>query len=153
MSFRSGDKVYDSMEEMMADWEREFNALPFRQRIPRRIKRYYHRTVNRIKPWPHHRLRWFIQRGRRGWAENDTWSLDSYICTVLSGALIRLADRNFAYPGEESPWDTPEKWDTYLRDLSHRIGAWNADWFNTEAQETTRKAMEEFGRNLGYFWD
>jgi hypothetical protein len=141
------------MEELLADRQREFDALPFHQKFPRLVSRQYHRTLNRIKPWPHHRLRWFIQRGRRGWADCDVWSLDSYTCLMLSGALIRLAERNHAYPGEGSPWETPEKWDAYLRDLADRLKAWDRQWFDMDAYGVTRKAMEEFGRNLGYFWD
>lgn len=98
--------------------------------------------------------RWFIQRGRRGWSVRDTWSFDSYVCWVLSEGTAWLAEHDHGYPGEGTEWDTPEKWKAYLLDLSVRLGTWNDKTFlDNDAFEVSSKAVEEFGRNLGHFWD
>jgi hypothetical protein len=98
---------------------------------------------------------WYHQRARRGWADCDTWSLDGYVVHVIAPMLAYLAEHNHAYPGC-LPFDTPEKWDAHLRDLSGRLSAWSKEddsFTSREAYETTKAAMEEFGRNLGMYWD
>jgi len=37
-------------------------------------------------------VKWFMQRGRRGWADCDTWSLGSYLDAWLPAALRKLKD-------------------------------------------------------------
>ena len=98
--------------------------------------------------------RWFVQRGKHGWARCDTWSFDAYIAKVMSEGVAWLAEHDHGYPGEGTEWDTPEKWKAYLLDLSARLGAWNEETFlSDEAYQVTQTAVEEFGRNLGHFWD
>jgi hypothetical protein len=98
---------------------------------------------------------WNRQRAKRGWADRDVWSMDSYISRVLGEMCAYLAEHNVAYPGEGSPWPTPEIWHDHLVDLSSRLLAWNQDdaFCDENAYNVTQKAMEEFGRNLGYYWD
>lgn len=36
-------------------------------------------------------IKWFIQRGHRGYADCDVWGLDSYLCDWLPAALRELA--------------------------------------------------------------
>lgn len=45
-----------------------------------------------------HRLRWFIQRGRRGWSDDDLWNLDYYLASVLAGSLRALDERGVGFP-------------------------------------------------------
>lgn len=42
--------------------------------------------------------KWFIQRGRRGWADCDTWSLDDYLSGWLPGALRHLKEHKHGVP-------------------------------------------------------
>jgi hypothetical protein len=115
-----------------------------------RSRHWWWQQLTHPRPWQRVRYNW--QRARRGWADCDVWSLDSYIARVLSEAVPRLA-KGHAYPGRE-PWETREKWAEYVRDLGARLGTWNDDtWVDDAAFETTRAAMEEFGKNFGVFWD
>jgi hypothetical protein len=96
---------------------------------------------------------WTWQRAHRGWADCDTWSVDTYVTKVVSEMLVYLADTTHSYPGSEE-FNTPEKWDAHLRDLAKRLRTWNDDTFaDKTSYETTKAAMEEFGRNLGHYWD
>ena len=96
---------------------------------------------------------WAWQRARRGWCDCDCWSIDHHITQVLAGMLAHLAEHNQAYPGQ-GQWDTPEKWEAHLRDLSTRMRAWeNWDDDSATAYETTKAALLEFAQNLGYYWD
>jgi len=35
-------------------------------------------------------IQWFIQRGRRGWADCDIWSFDDYLCGIIPQGLRKL---------------------------------------------------------------
>lgn len=82
------------------------------------------------------------------------WSFDCYIAKVMSEGVAWLAEHDHGYPGH-GEWDTPEKWQAYLRDLSARLGAWTREdaFLDDRAYEITSQAVQEFGRNLGHFWD
>jgi hypothetical protein len=45
-------------------------------------------------------VRAFIQRGRRGWADSDTWNLDSYLVRWLPDALRYLKQHTHGIPNE-----------------------------------------------------
>lgn len=62
------------------------------------IWRFFH-----YNPWGNPRaayreIKWFIQRGRRGWADCDTWSLDSYLSGWLPAALRHLKEHKHGVP-------------------------------------------------------
>ena len=38
----------------------------------------------------YYEVKWFIQRGRRGYSDRDTWSLDQYLASWMPEALERL---------------------------------------------------------------
>jgi hypothetical protein len=63
----------------------------------------------RIKPFIIHTLRapkYFIQRGRRGWSDQDAWNADMHLARVISGTMGYLIDKgysipmNYAYPDD-----------------------------------------------------
>ena len=147
-------KTLDELEAEWAERDRRHQARP--AVVRRSIDAWYWtrrawREVRYPPPW--RRAKWNWQRMRRGWADCDAWSLDCYIARVLSGAVLQLA-KGHAYPGEGTEWDTPEKWEAHLKNLSARLGVWNDETFlDDDSYEITRAAVEEFGRNLGRYWD
>ena len=44
------------------------------------------------------KIKWFIQRGKRGYSDQDVWSLDSYLMEWLPKALRQLAKNHIGYP-------------------------------------------------------
>lgn len=99
--------------------------------------------------------KWRIQRLRQGWSDRDVWNADGHILSVTAGMLERLAGGH-AYPGEGTPYDTPEKWETHLHELATRLRTWNKDndsFLDMEAYETSRAALREVADELGMFWD
>jgi hypothetical protein len=97
--------------------------------------------------------RMFIQRGRRGFCDEDVWGFDCYIARVMSSGIARLADTDHGWPCGDK-WPTYEDWVRYLRDLAGRLGHWtDKNFADQDAFEVTRSAVEEFGRNFGHFWD
>ncbi|MEK6883753.1 MAG: hypothetical protein AABY22_29260 [Nanoarchaeota archaeon] len=43
-------------------------------------------------------IKWFIQRGKRGYADSDVWSIDGYLCSWLPSALEKLKNTNHGCP-------------------------------------------------------
>lgn len=43
-------------------------------------------------------IKWFIQRGKRGYADSDVWSLDWYLSEWLPKAIRQLKKRTNGYP-------------------------------------------------------
>ncbi len=55
------------------------------------------RKIDYIKNIPSE-IKYFIQRGKNGYAENDVWSLDSYLSRVISQSIRDLAKISHGYP-------------------------------------------------------
>ncbi len=92
--------IYDTM-----------NATP-------QIKRAWYAVRRRllaIVAVPYHisRVKWFIQRGRRGYADCDYWSMNDYLISVILPLLKLLKENQHGYPGHGQA-STPEKWDILL---------------------------------------
>ncbi len=60
-------------------------------------------------------IKWFWQRGRRGYADCDVWGFDSYIARMISGGIRNLKDHHHGCPSEL--WDD---------------GAVNQEWYRWE---------------------
>lgn len=56
-------------------------------------------------------VKWFIQRGRRGWSDSDAWGWDSHHAQVMVGVLQYLRKHRHGYPVGL----TPGKWDKKLK--------------------------------------
>lgn len=69
----------------------------------------------RLRAWtPLTDLRAFWQRGRRGYAAGDAWSLDSYLAPIIAGACEQIAERGVSCP----PDLTPVEWSIILRKIA-----------------------------------
>ncbi len=54
-------------------------------------------------------LKYFCQRGWRGYADCDHWDADSYFEVVMVGVLRRLRDSNFGFPAHMSDFEMGEQ--------------------------------------------
>lgn len=59
-------------------------------------------------------IRDFIQRGKRGWSETDSWSIDYYLSRVISESVARLRERDIGYPSNLEP----DEWQEILCAIS-----------------------------------
>ncbi len=64
--------------------------------------------------WFRRTFKYFFQRGRRGWAENDTWGLKDYLAKVIYESLEFLANNNSGHPCDY----TQESWEEKLKEIS-----------------------------------
>lgn len=72
------------------------------------------------KPWEFFEDTWLNlkaawQRATRGWANRDTWNLDNYLLEILPEMIDHLRIHTHGYPGY-GEFDTPEKWDKFLKE-------------------------------------
>ena len=55
----------------------------------------------------------FFQRGRRGWAKEDTWQFFGYLSKVIKEGLIHLKKYQHGYPADL----TEKRWDKMLDEM------------------------------------
>lgn len=46
------------------------------------------------------KIKWFIQRGKRGWADCDAWSFDGYLCDIIIAGVSHLQKNMQGCPSE-----------------------------------------------------
>lgn len=98
-------------------------------------------------------VRLFIQRGRRGWSDEDLWSFDIYLAKVMADGFRALADRTHGWPSGQ--FDTFEDYQKFLRKTADVLAYWaSPDGFaEREAFEAAQQAMREVAEYWGTFWD
>jgi len=122
-----------SFEELCE--EMATRRIPWWQRLWWKVYRAWDWT--RMLP---RRVKWFIQRGLRGWSDFDLYSLDHYLSEWLPCALRALKERKHGTPMQmfdglvpEDQWhDIPEsaseeaarRWDTVLDAMIAGFEAW-----------------------------
>jgi len=57
-------------------------------------------------------IKWFVQRGRRGYADCDVWNLNNYLAKIIVGGAEQLRDIAHGFPAEEDM--TYEQWQREL---------------------------------------
>jgi hypothetical protein len=85
----------------------------------------------------------FLKRGKRGWADNDVWGLDSYLARVISESLIHLSKTSHGWPAQDK-FPTPESWTKYLEELSRAFKDYLA--FSDWEIERWKEYHQKFGK-------
>lgn len=75
----------------------------------------FHRIKNFLTNMPK-RIKFFYQRGKRGYSDQDVWSMDWWFFSVVVPMLKQLRDTKQGYP---SKFKTPEEWDRELDTMIH----------------------------------
>lgn len=119
----------------------------------------------------HRRIKWFIQRGQRGWSDRDTWGFDIYLAEVLASGLVYLRDNLHGHPvnedtcnqclsAEEHECKGFENWKNILNEMIEGFELLKADdeWFvpserREEYKQKTERAKELLVKYWGSLWD
>jgi len=141
--------VATKWRDYIAEWEARKAweaAHPFRS-APRRTYWYLRRNLGKLaRPQPWVRLRWRYQRSKRGWADRDVWSLDSYLAKLIGSSIASLRNHGHGYPSDI----TLEQWDDVLTRISEPLLAYHKHWddydnrYIEEAQQALRLLAEHF---------
>jgi len=138
-----------------------------------RLEKFLTRTKYRIKYFidiPYHidRIKWFIQRGRRGYSDCDVWDLYAYLLDVLIPSLEQLQRTKHSYPyylGENED-DAMQKWTNELQEIidgfkaakemgDPMMGVEKKDYEKRykELVEIFNNGMELFRKRFFQLWD
>ncbi len=74
----------------------------------------FNKIYSNFDYWRRRTFKYFFQRGRRGWADNDVWNLDSYLAKVIYESLDNLANNLSGHPLNY----TNELWEKKLKEVS-----------------------------------
>jgi len=67
-------------------------------------------------PYNIKKIKWFWQRGTRGWADCDCWDMGYYLAKIIVPMLKHLKKNKIGYPGYGKA-STSEKWDALLNEM------------------------------------
>jgi len=67
---------------------------------------WFWKIYYKVEEFPHN-VKYFIQRGKHGYADCDVWSLYEYLCSWMPKALKELRDNNAGCP--DFLWDDAHK--------------------------------------------
>lgn len=100
----TGKSFDDLLEEIRTRNRRQKILIWLRYQLPYLIKHAPGGNYRKVK--------WFIQRGKRGWADVDAWDIDSYLTPIMIGMLSRMLKGGIlGYPDGISP----EEWEDNLK--------------------------------------
>jgi len=66
---------------------------------------------------PLYSLKWFIQRGKRGYADYDWWNMDNYLCRIIISMLKELKEKRCGDPIGMEEIQTPEDWSNKIDEM------------------------------------
>jgi len=136
--------------------------------VPRWMTRYSppggHYNYAHYLYQPHHYLKdlyleakWFVQRGRRGYSDRDTWSIDWYLCTWMPEALKTLKRRRIGHPATMSAKSWNAKLDRMINAFIIGRKIQNYDYKTpAEARAAVRQFRKDFNLVKTHFfslWD
>ena len=124
--------------------------LPFHKKVKYAVKRWKRKPRDLYL-----NVKWFIQRGKRGYSDRDVWNFDYYLAKVISGGSTELADILHGYPGDM----TPETWEAHLREVAYRFKDYMDDQDGLvydDPEEYKKKIQEMFtllASRFPHMWD
>jgi len=135
---------------------------------PKHSKLYYkiRRGLDDVRRFPQ-KIKYFIQRGRRGYDDTSFWSGDTYLAKVIAGVLHDLADNMHGCPSRgDYMIEEPSSENSWIGEFDFQL--WeddlrkNAVLFDQYAESRFDLAEEEleidealafFIENFGSLWD
>lgn len=89
-----------------------------------------------------HKIKMFIQRGKNGYCDEDTWSIDSWFVRIFPKMLTQLKAEKMGHPADLKE----EEWDNILQemiDCFKKADLWSEEPTNEYWEEYIQKGTEE----------
>lgn len=93
-------------------------------------------------------IKWFIQRGKRGYADCDVWSLDWYLLGWLPKAIRQLRDTTHSYP---TSGITPREWGKVLTKMANGLESGYKLGEEYGLEQKVKKLKKEFNEGFKLF--
>ena len=170
---KHNDETFELAEDVFARWDKE-NAKWYNKYfvIP------FHTFINTIKNSPSE-VKWFYQRGSRGWSDRSAWSIDTWLVDNLIPMLERLKNNKHGTPlsmfrkkdgvdKDGNPTDeasvlAEQRWDNVLNEILYglkcakKIQDLDYDYKDKELSKqltkSSRRSFELIGKHLFNLWD
>lgn len=104
-------------------------------------------------------IKYFIQRGRRGYSDRDTWGFDHYLAEIISGGTKHLSKHLSGYPSspfskEKYPFNSTKEWKAFLLKISKGFKNYNKeDWGSNKDRKELSESMIMFVKRFQNLWD
>ena len=90
------------------------------------------------------------KRATKGYAPRDVWNMDDWFLQVFPAMLRDLAENCHGYPGV-APFETPEKWEDWLREIADKL-EWCREDIWEKDNEYEEEYMKQFDDDLWQNW-
>jgi hypothetical protein len=148
--YNSVEKMWSKGHKKEVQFKTNYPILWFLREVYYWFYRLWH---NRISQWPKE-TKWFIQRGKRGWADCDIWSFDGYLSEVIWKGLKKLQKIQHILPTWKpgiKEEDAKKEWDYILNEMIWAFQSWDLAcnghyefWFAGRSQIYEKTMMEKY---------
>lgn len=136
-----------SIDELKERWEEQrVRDSKFPRNIYVYITRKYWWAYHKIKDFPRE-IKYFIQRGKRGYSDRDLWSYDHFLASIIGNGLKQLAETTHGWP--DSKFETFEEWQAELTKIGDAFLDYidessDINFDNCKTSKDRKKVMAEY---------
>ena len=165
-TFELTEEVFAKWDKENAKWYNKYYVIPF------------HRFIYAIMEFPS-KVKWFYQRGNRGWSDRSAWSIDTWLVDNLIPMLERLkkdkhgtplsmfkkkdgVDKH-GNPTDNADWLAAQRWNNVLNEIIYGLKCAkkidDSDYNYRDKELTKRltkssqRSFELIGKHLFSLWD
>jgi hypothetical protein len=118
----------------------ERKAWPIRKKVWMQLRWKVGQPARRFP----RRVVWFIQRGRRGWADCDLWNMDTHIARLNVEMLTELRRIAHGYPAGLEATHGDAGFEEWCRLLGEMIETWQAYLDHVDHEDGWDKAKADY---------
>ena len=117
-------KGYKSAKAMFNAMDKKRKLFQKKHPIRYRLEEIYYFCIRQLRKIPQaiREVKWFFQRGKRGWSNSDTWEFDTYLAKVISEGIKHLKEINHGLPTYDegkSELEAINEWDCILNTIHY----------------------------------
>ena len=165
-TFESINEVFVKWDKENEKWYNKYFVIPFRL------------FIYAIMEYPS-KVKWFYQRGSRGWSDRAVWSIDTWLVDNLIPMLERLKKDKHGIPAsmfrkkdgvdkdgnstDEADWLADQRWNNVLSEIinglkcAKKIQDLDYDYEDKELSKrltkSSQRSFELIGKHLFSLWD
>jgi len=108
------------------------------------------------------KIKWFIQRGRRGYSDCDLWGFDEYLNRILASGLKEFAKKPLGWPNASGA-KTYKQWKKVLNKMADGFQAvidfedsdWGTDYIEKRkiAYKKQKESLKLLTKWFDHLWD